>query len=257
MPRLSAALYAGRWHHAARRFVARRQRGLRRVPVWFFSSGPLGDSSDREDIPPTLQVQVLTEGVGALGHVTFGGRLAGDARGFPASAMARTRAGDWRNDARIRAWAADLARTLPTTRPGPVVEQPGGSMVRLVAHGTVGWAACAAIMGALLQATSIGMALGIHAVAAPAVFVFVARHYFRTRGARGAMETALLFVAIVALLDLIVVSGLVQRNLAMFGSVFGTRIPFALIGAVTWVTGEWRWMAPPRRETQPRVMKTA
>ena len=33
---VGGALYAGRLHHAARRFVARRQRDLRRVPVWFF-----------------------------------------------------------------------------------------------------------------------------------------------------------------------------------------------------------------------------
>jgi menaquinone-dependent protoporphyrinogen oxidase len=35
------ALYANRWHPAARRFVSRREKALRLVPVWFFSSGPL------------------------------------------------------------------------------------------------------------------------------------------------------------------------------------------------------------------------
>ena len=33
---VGGALYAGRWHRAARRFVVRRQRELRAVPVWFF-----------------------------------------------------------------------------------------------------------------------------------------------------------------------------------------------------------------------------
>ena len=70
------------------------------------------------------------------------------------------------------------------------------------------------------------------------------------------MVTALTFVAIVALLDLVVVAGIIQRNLAMFGSVFGTWIPFALIGAVSWVVGEWKWMVPRQREAPPGL-KTA
>jgi hypothetical protein len=37
--------------------------------------------------------------------------------GFPASAMARTRSGDWRDFERVRAWAARLATELPQARP--------------------------------------------------------------------------------------------------------------------------------------------
>ena len=58
------------------------------------------------------QVQELVERIGARGHVTFGGRLPADAKGFPASAMARTNAGDWRDPERIRGWAADVAMKL-------------------------------------------------------------------------------------------------------------------------------------------------
>jgi menaquinone-dependent protoporphyrinogen oxidase len=254
---VGGALYANLWHRAARRFVSRRQRDLRRVPVWFFSSGPLDGSSDREDTRPTPQVQTLMERVGALGHATFGGRLAPDARGFPASAMAKKHSGDWRNLPRIRSWAADIARVLPTARPGRVVEQPGGSILRLVVHASVGWAACAALMGALLQLFRVGVALGLHAVAVPVVFAWVAQWYFRPRGARSALSTALAFAAIVALLDLIIVAGVVQRNLTMFGSLIGTWVPFSLIFAITWITGELRWMMPRARDVQPRVMKTA
>jgi menaquinone-dependent protoporphyrinogen oxidase len=252
---VGGALYASRWHRAARRFVSRRQRDLRRVPVWFFSSGPLDDSSDRENIPPTPHVQALMERVGALGHATFGGRLAPDARGFPASAMAQKRSGDWRNPSRIRAWTTDIARALPTARPGPIAVQPGGSIVRLVTHATVGWAVCAAVMGVLLRMSSIGMALGVHTIAAPAVFALVAQHYFRARGARNSLSTALAFVVTVALLDVIVIAGLVQRSLAIFGSVIGTWVPFALIFAVTWAMGEWRWVSPRPRGT--RLHRTA
>lgn len=254
---VGGALYGFRWHHAARRFVNRRLRNLRQVPVWFFSSGPLDDSSERGDIPPTLQVQTLMERVGALGHATFGGRLAPDARGFPASAMAKKHAGDWRNDGQIRAWATDIAEALPTARPDPVIDRPGGSLRRLFAYGFVGWAACAAVMGLLLATSTVGIALGVHAGVVPLIFALVSWRYFRARGARDAMATALAFVTIVALLDLIVVAGFIQRSLVMFGSAIGAWVPFALIFAVTWAAGEWRWMAPGLRATQVRVRKAA
>jgi len=131
---VGGALYANRWHHHARRFVNRRERDLQKVPVWFFSSGPLDDSGDREEIPPTAQVKVLMERVGAQGHVTFGGRLTPDARGFPASAMAKKHSGDWRNPARIRQWASELSRALPTARPRPAIVPKGHSLADLFGH---------------------------------------------------------------------------------------------------------------------------
>jgi hypothetical protein len=244
---VGGALYATRWHRDARRFVARREKDLRTVPVWFFSSGPLDESAEHGEIPPTKQVQILMERVGAQGHVTFGGRLASDARGFPASAIAKKRAGDWRNPERVRAWASDLGRALPAARPGVVIAQSGRSIARLVGHGFVGWALCAATMGALLAVTNVATALVVHAFAAPVLFAFVARRYFEARGARGPMPTALAFVGIVATLDVLVVAGLVQHSLRMFGSVLGSWLPLSLIFAVTWATGEFASMSPPPR----------
>jgi menaquinone-dependent protoporphyrinogen oxidase len=52
------------------------------------------------------------ERIGARGHVTFGGRLSPDAKGFPASAMAKKNAGDWRDPKQVRAWAHQLASEL-------------------------------------------------------------------------------------------------------------------------------------------------
>ena len=79
--------------------------------MWLFRSGPLNGSA-AEAIPPVPQVQELLERIGARGHVTFGGRLPADAKGFPASAMAKTYAGDWRDPERIRGWAAEAAMEL-------------------------------------------------------------------------------------------------------------------------------------------------
>jgi menaquinone-dependent protoporphyrinogen oxidase len=50
---VGGALYANRWPGKLRRFVNRHVGELRNVPVWFFSSGPLDDSADRENIPAT------------------------------------------------------------------------------------------------------------------------------------------------------------------------------------------------------------
>jgi menaquinone-dependent protoporphyrinogen oxidase len=109
---VGGALYAFRWHRAARRFVKRHAAELRQRPTYFFSSGPLDDSASRNDIPPVKGVQALMARVGARGHVTFGGRLAPDAKGFPASAMAKKQAGDWRDPAQVRQWTQTVVTQL-------------------------------------------------------------------------------------------------------------------------------------------------
>src|ERR1700739_2557612 len=106
------ALDANRWHRDARRFVRRSASALRELPVWLVSSGPLDDSAEKRDIPPTPQLSKLASRVGARGHVTFGGRLEPDPKGFPASAMAKTKAGDWRDPAHVRRWVATITSEL-------------------------------------------------------------------------------------------------------------------------------------------------
>jgi menaquinone-dependent protoporphyrinogen oxidase len=246
---IGGALYANRWPGKLRSFVNRHLKQLRKVPVWFFSSGPLDDSADRQAIPATAQVAVLAERVGAKGHVTFGGRLERGATGFPASAMAKKKSGDWRNPESIRAWAAELAAEIPNAKPGKPIEHPAASLPRLFAHALAGWALCAAVMAGLLSLVSLTAALVIHAVAAPLFFMAIARHYFRARGARDAVPTAVAWTAIVALLDLIVVAGAAQHSLAMFKSLAGTWLPLGLIFIATWATGEMMSMLPAAKST--------
>jgi menaquinone-dependent protoporphyrinogen oxidase len=110
---VGGALYAGRWHKDARHFVRREAQALRGTKVWMFSSGPIGD-----DVPPAIetapvaQVRKAMDRVGAVAHVTFGGRLAPDAQGFPASAMAKKMAGDWRDEESVTLWAKSIAGSL-------------------------------------------------------------------------------------------------------------------------------------------------
>lgn len=116
---VGGALYALRWAREAKRFIARHAAVLRARPVWMFSSGPLDGSASQRVIPPVGSVVSAMAKIGARGHMTFGGRLAPDATGFPASAMARTHAGDWRDWQQIERWsaaiAADVARGVPVT----------------------------------------------------------------------------------------------------------------------------------------------
>ncbi len=234
---VGGALYGNRWHADARHFVSRHLTELRRHPVWFFSSGPLDDSADRAPIPPVRQAAVLMERVGALGHATFGGRLASDAQSFPARAMAREHAGDWRSPERIRAWAGEVARWLPTARPVAPIEHAARSIPRLVVHGAVGWAACSVLMALLLEVVGTGTAVVLHAIAVPFIFGAVAYHYFRPRGSREPLATALAFTAMVAALDLIVVGGLVQGSFELAGSITGFWLPLAIIFLTVWAVG--------------------
>jgi menaquinone-dependent protoporphyrinogen oxidase len=153
---VGGALYSGRWHGDARRFVQRHAATLRGRPVWFFSSGALGASAANisRGRPPVQKVQRLMDRVGARGHATFGGRLEPSARGFIASKMARTRAGDWRDPVQIRAWsdelAAELHRQPQELPPTPAAESwPGERVARFSAVGLCLYAGLTAMAGGL------------------------------------------------------------------------------------------------------------
>ncbi len=109
---VAGALYANRWHHHARRFVRRNARALRGRPVWLISSGPLDDSARSGELKPVAQVSKLAGSIDARGQVTFGGRLAADAKGFMARAMAKKHAGDWRDADQVSEFAAVVATEL-------------------------------------------------------------------------------------------------------------------------------------------------
>jgi len=110
---VGGALYAGRWHRDARRFVRRHRRALVRLPLWLFSSGPLDTSAAERDIPPVRGVQRALTSLGARGHVTFGGCLEEGARGWVAGRiLAADKGGDFRDFEAIGAWAGQVAREL-------------------------------------------------------------------------------------------------------------------------------------------------
>jgi menaquinone-dependent protoporphyrinogen oxidase len=109
---VAGALYANRWHKDARRFCSRHAGALRNREVWLVSTGPLDDSATKGEIAPVKQVADCMAKTGARGHVTIGGRLERDAKGFPASAMAKKMSGDWRDRDQVRGFARAVAQQL-------------------------------------------------------------------------------------------------------------------------------------------------
>ncbi|MEU9451209.1 flavodoxin domain-containing protein [Streptomyces sp. NPDC048277] len=110
---VGGALYAGRWHKDARRFIRRHRPDLARLPVWFFSSGPLDTSASDGDIPPVRAVRRAMDDLHARGHATFGGCLDDDADGFLARRILRSgKGGDFRDFEAVAAWASGIAQQL-------------------------------------------------------------------------------------------------------------------------------------------------
>ncbi|MET9111537.1 flavodoxin domain-containing protein [Streptomyces zhihengii] len=110
---LGGALYAGRWNGKARRCARRNAELLREKPLWLFSSGPVDDSAEQHDIPPVHGVARRMKNLGAREHVTFGGAVTGDTAGSIARSMVRHgKGGDFRNPARIQAWAHHIGTEL-------------------------------------------------------------------------------------------------------------------------------------------------
>jgi len=106
-----------------------------------------------------------------------------------------------------------------------------------LAHGAAGWALCAAAMGIAMRVTTLDHALILHAIAAPLIFTAISLLYFRRRGSLPPLHAAIVFLATVAALDFFVVALVIERSLAMFGSILGVWLPFLLIFVATWLTG--------------------
>jgi hypothetical protein len=113
----------------------------------------------------------------------------------------------------------------------------GRNLIIILVHALVGWALCGATMGIGMATTSLKNALIIHAIAAPVFFAIISLIYFRRFNYTGPLQTAFIFVGFVIVMDFFVVALLINRSLDMFTSPAGTWIPFALIFALTYLTG--------------------
>lgn len=107
----------------------------------------------------------------------------------------------------------------------------------IAAHALVGWALCGATMALALAFTFESTALVLHAIAAPIFFSIISFVYFTKFHFTGPLKTAVMFVGVVVLMDVVVVAMLIERSFDMFRSLTGTWLVFALIFVSTWLTG--------------------
>jgi len=110
-------------------------------------------------------------------------------------------------------------------------------LIIILVHAFVGWALCTATMLIGMATMSLAKALVVHAIGAPIFFGLVSLVYFRKFNYTTPLQTAVIFVSFVIVVDFFVVALLVNRSLEMFASVLGTWIPFALMFASTYLTG--------------------
>ncbi len=103
----------------------------------------------------------------------------------------------------------------------------------------IGWGLCGLSMAIGMSITSIANALIIHAIAAPIIYYFISLLYFKKFNYTTPIQTAIIFVAIVILLDFFVVALLINKSFDMFLSPLGTWIPFLLIFLSTFLTGSY------------------
>jgi len=111
---LGSAVYTGGWLRAAKRLALVHGSALKAVPVWLFSSGPIGTDDDRTlgDMP---EVPELLNATQAREHRVFAGKL--DKRGLGlaerfVSRVVQAPEGDFRDWDAVRAWARSIASTL-------------------------------------------------------------------------------------------------------------------------------------------------
>lgn len=114
---LGSAVYRGHWLKPARKLVTRLEGQLRQMPVWLFSSGPVGGFDP--EAPPTDAVDIATR-LCARDHRVFPGRLDRDLLSFSERLRLRgsgAENGDDRDWIEIGRWAHTIADTLRADGP--------------------------------------------------------------------------------------------------------------------------------------------
>lgn len=113
---LGSAVYMKRWRGDAKHFLKRHTGELAQLPLWVFSSGPVGDPAKDNpawEEPPRIVSTV--ERLGARAHVVLGGRVPAEPHGPMERSMADGIPPEYRDRrdwGEIRAWAEGIAAEL-------------------------------------------------------------------------------------------------------------------------------------------------
>ena len=112
---LGSSVYVGHWMDAALNLAERFSREITTIPVWLFSSGPVGHEPKPDDEP--VDVAELVATTGAREHRVFAGQVDRSRLGLGEKVLltaVRAPEGDFRPWDEIRAWAVEIAAALKT-----------------------------------------------------------------------------------------------------------------------------------------------
>lgn len=112
---LGSAIYMGNWMSEARGMVDRLAPRLVHLPVWLFSSGPIGAGDELKPVGEPAGVAPIVAATKARAHHVFAGKLDKDELGFAERTVSRiihAPEGDFRDWEAIRAWAREIADAL-------------------------------------------------------------------------------------------------------------------------------------------------
>lgn len=118
------------------------------------------------------------------------------------------------------------------------MDKGAAKIIIILLHAFVGWVLCGAVMFIGMAMTSVENTLIVHAILVPIIFAVISLIYYRRFNYTSPLQTAVTFLAFIVLLDLFVVSLLINKSLAMFESILGTWIPLTSIFIVTYITGK-------------------
>jgi len=110
---LGSAVYAGHWLRSARDLVDRYETELQQLPLWLFSSGPVGDPPRPNEDP--VEVAAISSRLAAREHRLFSGRLDPAELGLTEKALVklvRAKEGDYRSWSEMASWATSIAVAL-------------------------------------------------------------------------------------------------------------------------------------------------
>ncbi len=105
------------------------------------------------------------------------------------------------------------------------------------AYALLGWSLCALTMDLAMRLTTRDAAIIFHDLAVPFIYTGTSLLSFRHACAWSPVRAAAAFVAVVALMDIVVVGLLIEHSFAMFRSVIAIWLPFTLVFLCTWWTG--------------------
>jgi len=124
---LGSAVYVGKWHKEAVKFLQANQNILAKRPVWIFSSGPTGHGNpvelvEGQRLPAALQP--IADRIQPCDIAVFHGHINPDKINFiekwAIKSLVKKPFGDFRDWDAITSWATAIAKTLKEKEQRPV-----------------------------------------------------------------------------------------------------------------------------------------